>query len=146
MMKRIEKPKGMVKAEGASGFGALKDPAKVFGKRDIDSIIRQSGPSALALQIETAAIRERQTNPDRKSYTSKLLRNPNKIRGKIGEEMVELVTARGKRDIIWEAADLLYFVQLYLVNRGVQIEDVLGEIMRRRVSEKKGERYSPIPK
>jgi len=121
------------------------DPAKVFGRRDIDSILKQSGPSALAMQFETAAIRERQRNPDPSSYTSKLLGDPRKIRKKIIEEAVELITARGE-NIIWEAADLLYFVQLYLVNRGVEIEDVLGEIMRRRMSEKKNERYSSIPK
>ena len=134
-----------MKPETATKEG-VRDPKKEFGNRDIDSIIRQSGPSALAMQIETAAIRERQRNPDPKSYTSKLLRNPNKIRGKMGEELVELVTARGRGNIIWEAADLLYFVQLYLVNRGVAIEDVLKEIMRRRTSGKKDERYAAMPK
>jgi phosphoribosyl-ATP pyrophosphohydrolase len=137
MMRKLQTPQGR-----ASG---LTDAAKVFGRRDLDSILKQSGPSALALQFETDAIRERQRNPDPSSYTSKLLGNPRKIRKKVIEEAVELITARG-RNIIWEAADLLYFVQLYLVNRGVKIEDVLAEIMRRRVSEKKNERYSPIPK
>jgi phosphoribosyl-ATP pyrophosphohydrolase len=124
----------------------MPEPAKAFGGRALLSQAGEVGPNSLALQVETAAIRERARNPIPGSYTTKLLRNPNKIRGKMGEELVELVTARGKQNVIWEAADLLYFVQLYLVNRGVQIEDVLAEIMRRRTSEKKKERYAPIPK
>ncbi len=124
---------------------ALPDPAEVFGKRDIDAMIRRSGPSALALQLETAMIRERERNPDPGSYTSQLLADPRKIRKKVIEESVELITARGERNLIWEAADLLYFVQLYLVNRGVRIEDVLGEILRRTMTKKKGQRYPAIP-
>ncbi len=130
---------------GKKAISAMKSPGEAFGKRDIDAILAQSGPCALALQFETAAIRERKRSPDPKSYTSKLLCNPNKIRGKMGEELIELATARTKREIIWETADLLYFVQLYLVCKGVKIEDVLSEIMRRRTGEKSDGRYSPMP-
>lgn len=115
----------------ASAFGAMKE---------------RTAPPAL-LELE-AAIIQRKQNPDRSSYTSKLVRNPKKIRKKIVEEAVELITARGKANVVWEAADLLYFTVVFLVNRGVNVGEALDELARRRAGEKggkDGQRYAPLP-
>jgi phosphoribosyl-ATP pyrophosphohydrolase len=111
----------------ASVFGALKD--------------------APALQELEKAIIQRKQNPNRSSYTSKLVRDPKKIRKKLLEEAVELITARGRKNVVWEAADLLYFTTVFLVNRGVGVSEVMGELLRRRTAEKggkDGQRYAPL--
>ncbi|MBI2079959.1 phosphoribosyl-ATP diphosphatase, partial [Candidatus Micrarchaeota archaeon] len=48
------------------------------------------------------------------------------------EECEELIEAQTKSQIKWEAADLLYFMLVYLKNRGVEFEEVLKELRRRR--------------
>jgi len=104
----------------------------------------RSAPSVL-LELE-AVIIQRKENPDQSSYTSQIVRNPKKIRKKLLEEAVELITARGRANVVWEAADLLYFTTVFLVNRGVEMGAVLGELARRRAGEKggkDGQRYPP---
>lgn len=121
--------------------GTPRSVAKVFGAMK-DKV------AASTLQELEAAVIQRKENPDRSSYTSKLVRNPKKIRKKLVEEAVELITARGRKNVVWEAADLIYFTVAYLVNRGVEVGDVLGELMRRRGDTKggkDGQRYAPIP-
>jgi len=124
-----------------TGEGAPRSAAKVFG-----AMKDGMAPSVL-LELETVII-QRKENPDRSSYTSKLVRNPKKIRKKLMEEAVELITTRGKANVVWEAADLLYFTTVFLVNRGVEVGEVLGELARRRAGEKggkDGQRYPSIP-
>ncbi len=105
-----------------------------------------------ALLAVAATIRGRRANPDPSSYTSRIVGDSVKIISKIHEECGELIEAgellgRGKtrNDVIWEAADLLYFVLVYLENKDIEITDVLAELMRRRTSQKEGQRYPPIP-
>ena len=127
------------KIEG--GSSALKNPSKEFASA------KKEDP----LLIVAATIKERRIKPDPSSYTSKLVRDAGKITSKINEECGELIEAgellnRGKtRDnVIWEAADLIYFVLVYLENKGIEVTEVLDELKRRRTTEKKGQRYPPI--
>lgn len=83
---------------------------------------------------------ERATGKDEKSYTCKLLDNEEMLLGKIEEEALELIEAAAegrKSKIIWESADLLYFVSVLLVAKGVPVEAVFNEL-RRRNNERKG--------
>lgn len=77
-------------------------------------------------------ISERKRNPKKDSYTSQIVKNKMKIIEKLREELEELIEAKRKKDIKWEAADLLYFLLVYLENRSVGFSDVLEELRRRR--------------
>ena len=81
-------------------------------------------------------IRDRRKNPVEGSYTCKLFTEGlDKILKKVGEEAVELVIAGKSRDrgqVVYEAADLLYHVMVLLVYEGIELEEVLEELERRR--------------
>ncbi len=76
-----------------------------------------------------SVITQRFANPSPGSYTATL--NDTLVREKIEEEAEELTEAESKDDVIWEAADLLYFVSVLLYKEGVSWNEVLGELDRR---------------
>ena len=51
---------------------------------------------------------------------------------KLREELEELIEAKNRKDIKWEAADLIYFLLVYLENRNMQWSEVLKELRKRR--------------
>lgn len=77
-----------------------------------------------------ATIAERFANPKPGSYTATL--DNKRVREKIMEEAEELTDeAENKNDIIWEAADLLYFVSVLMYKEGVTWQDIYQELDRR---------------
>lgn len=75
------------------------------------------------------------------SYTSRLLTDPDLLRAKLVEEAAELADARGEEEVVWEAADLLYFTLTTLARAGVPLDAVEAELERRarRLSRRGGE-------
>jgi phosphoribosyl-ATP pyrophosphohydrolase/phosphoribosyl-AMP cyclohydrolase len=88
---------------------------------------------AIANLRETIAAR-RTASPE-SSYTAKLLHDGvDRIGKKIGEEATEVVIAAKNddpREIAWEVADLLYHTLVLLEARGVALDDVGAELLRR---------------
>lgn len=82
---------------------------------------------------ETVA--QRRTADPAQSYTAKLLSGGiDRILKKIGEEATEVVIAAkndAKDEILWEVADLLYHTIVMLEERGVALDDVGAELLRR---------------
>lgn len=76
-----------------------------------------------------ATIAERFANPRPGSYTATL--NDKRVREKVEEEAEEICEAEGKDEVIWEAADLLYFVSVLMYKEGVTWQDVYNELDRR---------------
>ena len=74
-------------------------------------------------------IKDRLTNPVPGSYTASL--NDNLVREKIMEEAQELCEAKTHDEIVWEAADLLYFATVLLSRSGIDVKDILDELDRR---------------
>lgn len=74
-------------------------------------------------------ITERFSNPAPGSYTATL--DDDLVREKIMEEAKELCEAKGRDEIIWEAADLLYFSTVLMTRAGVTVREVLDELDRR---------------
>jgi phosphoribosyl-ATP pyrophosphohydrolase/phosphoribosyl-AMP cyclohydrolase len=74
-------------------------------------------------------IADRFRNPSPGSYTATL--DDELVREKVREEAEELCTAEGRDEIIWEAADLLYFMTALITRAGVSAGDVLDELDRR---------------
>ena len=77
-------------------------------------------------------IEDRKTNPVHDSYTNVLLKGGyEKTAQKVGEEAVEVIIAAGKQDqqrLIEEAADLVYHLFVLLVQQGIRIDDIEGEL------------------
>jgi phosphoribosyl-ATP pyrophosphohydrolase/phosphoribosyl-AMP cyclohydrolase len=76
-----------------------------------------------------SVIAERFRGPRAGSYTATL--DDELVREKVMEEAGELCGAAGHDDIVWEAADLLYFTTALMVRAGVRVEEVLAELDRR---------------
>ena len=66
------------------------------------------------------------------SYTTHLFeKGEEKIRKKTGEEAIELLLARERSDIVYEAADLIYHMMVLLEVKEIPIGEVLGELESR---------------
>lgn len=75
-------------------------------------------------------IADRFKNPKPGSYTATL--NDKRVREKVMEEAEELTSdAENRDDIVWEAADLFYFMSVLLYKEGVTWQDVYDELDRR---------------
>lgn len=93
------------------------------------------GNKAFSLKELYDVIRERLVNASPYSYTSSL--TDEKLKQKIKEEAEELVDVDEKEGIIWEAADLLYFISVLLAKKGVSLDEVFQELKGRRRTLKK---------
>jgi len=100
---------------------------------------KKASASQSVLQELFSVIEERKKNSKKEaaagSYVASIVGNRKKIVEKLREECGELIEAAEKKprkEIIWEAADLLFFELVLLANRGVKLEQVLAELERRR--------------
>ncbi|HDP98609.1 MAG TPA: phosphoribosyl-AMP cyclohydrolase [bacterium] len=75
-------------------------------------------------------IRDRFDNPVEGSYTATL--TAEKVGEKLMEEAREVIEAKSRDEIIWEAADVLYFLSVMMVKNEVTFDDLLNELKRRR--------------
>ena len=88
------------------------------------------GDQKFSLQELYAIVDDRFTSPRPGSYTATL--TTQKIHEKLLEEVEEVVEAQSYEHIVWEAADVLYFLTTLLAKQCVRFDDVLNELRRRR--------------
>jgi phosphoribosyl-AMP cyclohydrolase / phosphoribosyl-ATP pyrophosphohydrolase len=88
-------------------------------------------PKTFSVQDLTGVIQERLARPSPQSYTASL--TIPKIKEKIREEAEELMEAVGKEHLIWEAADLFYFMNVWLARHDIRFDEVIRELGRRRM-------------
>lgn len=77
---------------------------------------------------------ERIDSPDAKSFTKKLANDSELLRKKLVEEAGELAEAAqldDRYEVAWEAADVLYFSLVAMLNNGVGLDEVYAELARR---------------
>ena len=83
----------------------------------------------------------RKEHPKEGSYTSYLFeKGLDKILKKVGEECTEVVIAgkaEDKAETVYEIADLAYHVMVLMLQLGISLEDVRGELAKRHVIDKK---------
>ena len=85
------------------------------------------------LDALAAAIRERKGADPERSYTAYLFeQGAGKIRKKVGEEAIEVITAGTAEELVTESADLLYHLLALLEAQGVRLDQVYAELERRR--------------
>jgi phosphoribosyl-ATP pyrophosphohydrolase/phosphoribosyl-AMP cyclohydrolase len=82
-----------------------------------------------SLEFLQTVIAERFRSPRPGSYTATL--DDELVREKVMEEAEELCGAKTRDEIVWEAADLLYFATVLVTRAGVSVEDILNELDRR---------------
>ncbi|MDR0399633.1 MAG: phosphoribosyl-ATP diphosphatase [Treponema sp.] len=82
-----------------------------------------------SLEFLQEIIAGRLRNPSPGSYTAAL--DDELVREKLREEAEELCEAGTRDEVIWEAADLLYFAAVLLTRAGVKVGEVLDELDRR---------------
>ncbi|GAB6077950.1 bifunctional phosphoribosyl-AMP cyclohydrolase/phosphoribosyl-ATP diphosphatase HisIE [Hydrogenobaculum acidophilum] len=107
---------------------------KAFNKKD-------GKPSLMPFEILPfleRLIKDRISNPQENSYTSKLIKEGlDRIVQKIGEEAIESVIAfknQNKNEIVYELADLMYHILVGLSYLDISFEDVEKELVRRHKS------------
>ena len=77
--------------------------------------------------------RERKSSPVEGSYTNKLLNDKSLSKGKVLEEVNELIEAvEENSNKIHEAADVFYHLLMYLEANDIKIEDVMLELNKRK--------------
>ncbi len=82
-------------------------------------------------RFQPSILREKVRNRRNKgaeSYTSKLLEDPALLRKKLIEEAAEVAFAETTDEVIWEAADLLYFLTVILEEKNCSWESVMAEL------------------
>lgn len=90
------------------------------------------GDDRFAWQDLFAVVNERLRKTGPGSYTRTLSKT--KVRQKLLEEAAELILAGKRSELVWEAADLLYFTTVLLAREKIGLEPVMRELERRRRS------------
>lgn len=78
---------------------------------------------------------DRKANPSDSSYTCKLLKNRNLLLKKIAEESSEVILAakdRSRRELVYEAGDLMYHLMVLLFDEGISMDEIHAELEGRR--------------
>ena len=85
-----------------------------------------------------AVILDRKNNPKEGSYVTSLYRDTkglDKVLEKIGEESTEVIIAAKngrEKEIVSESADLMFHLMIMLAAKGIPLEKVREEFVRRR--------------
>lgn len=107
----------------------------------VDKVWESNTHKAFSTEALYALIKGRKTEPKEGSYTSYLFeKGIDKILKKVGEESTEvIVAAKGgeKAETIYEVSDLYYHVMVLMVQMGISTEDILNELAKRHVIDKK---------
>ncbi len=75
---------------------------------------------------------ERVENPVEGSYTSKIATDEKLIMEKISEEAGEVVNYTDDENLVWEIADLSYFLMVLMAKKGITPQQIRSELWRRR--------------
>ena len=77
-------------------------------------------------------IQNRISNPQIDSYTSKIAIDEKSIKEKIREESDEVIDYKDRENLVWEIADLTYFIMVLMAKKNISIADIKNELWRRR--------------
>jgi phosphoribosyl-ATP pyrophosphohydrolase len=126
--------------------GAIQRLLQVAADCDRDSVrftVRQEGAGFCHLETRTCfgedtglgrlarRLAERRANAPEGSYTARLFADRQRLAQKISEEAAELNEAARPDELIWEAADLLYFTLTKLAAEGIDLAQVEQHLDRR---------------
>ncbi len=81
-------------------------------------------------------LKQRKKSNEEQSYTSHLIKNPELLAKKIGEEASELIIdfiKKNKQNAIKESADLIYHVLVVWVSLGIKPGEIWNELSSRKM-------------
>lgn len=111
-------------------YDIIGENKQVFSPEEI-----YSGDAAI-LQELYEVVAKRKENPKEGSYTNYLFeKGLDKILKKVGEESAEVIIAsknRSKEEVTYEVSDLVYHLMVLLVEQDVSLEEIYGELRKRR--------------
>ncbi|TNE49030.1 MAG: phosphoribosyl-ATP diphosphatase [Deltaproteobacteria bacterium] len=86
-------------------------------------------------------LQQRRSQAPEGSYTQRLFEDSALLEAKLREEVEELIAASDEKGVAWEAADVLYFTMVRMIQQGVSLQDVGKELDRRalNVTRRKGD-------
>lgn len=90
------------------------------------------GDKRFALEDLYEVIQDRIKNPSKDSYTSRIARDEKLIKEKIKEEALEVVNYKDRTNLVWEIADLTYFVLMLMAKNNISISEIRNELSGRR--------------
>ena len=79
---------------------------------------------------------QRKTSSEKQSYTSHLIKNPELLAKKIGEESSELIIdfiKNNREGAIKESADLIYHILVVWVSLGITRDEIWNELSSRKL-------------
>ncbi len=71
-------------------------------------------------------------NRKESSYTSKLAEDEKLLYKKIIEEAQEVINYTDRNNLVWEIADLTYFIMVLMAKQGIAPQEIVNELWRRR--------------
>ncbi len=98
-----------------------------FGERNIEEVM-------FFKHLQNFIEQRRQEMPEGSYTTSLFTKGVNRMAQKVGEEAVETVieaTNGTEEGFIYEASDLIYHLTVLLTSKGLRIEDLARELMKR---------------
>lgn len=98
-----------------------------FGEKNAEDIL-------FLKQLQNFIERRRQEMPEGSYTTSLFTKGVNRMAQKVGEEAVETVieaTNGTEEGFIYESSDMIYHLIVLLTNKGLRIEDLCRELMKR---------------
>ncbi len=106
-------------------------------------------PEGFTMEALYAMLKGRKEQPKEGSYTSYLFeRGMDKILKKVGEEATEVIIgAKGadRAETAYEIADLCYHVMVLMVEMGISLEEIRGELAARHVVDHKVKQEKMTP-
>ena len=80
-------------------------------------------------------LKQRKNTSEKKSYTSLLIKNPELLAKKIGEESSELIIdfiKKNKQGAIKESVDLIYHILVVWISLGINPDEIWNELSSRK--------------
>jgi len=77
-------------------------------------------------------IQDRIENPNPNSYTSKIGEDEVLIKQKLMEEMQEVINYEDRENLVWELADVTYFLLVMMAKNEIKLTELMDELWRRR--------------
>lgn len=75
---------------------------------------------------------DRVARPREGSYTSRIASDERAVLEKIKEEVEEVLEYKDRDNLVWEIADLIYFLTILMAKKGVSFKDIKNELYGRR--------------
>ncbi|WP_327788097.1 phosphoribosyl-ATP diphosphatase [Marinimicrococcus flavescens] len=106
-------------------------------------VVRQKGPGFCHLDTHSCwgeaagltrlmrVLEARRADAPEGSYTARLFADKALLAAKLREEAEELTQATSREDVVWEAADVLYFTLARLAREGIDLAEVEAHLDRR---------------